>query len=156
MVMCRRIFGVLLLVGWVFIFFIAPHLQEDLPALRTHVQEMKAEYPALDKVKYQFAHGSFTVDLYVSDMEGAEDMKQDLQTFLSGEAFQTEFLPLCEAEWEDSGSSGLMPGYPEIWITCYPQGEQEQQWASYAMYYTQPYRSDQILEVDGYQTWYDE
>ena len=152
----RQVIGVLVLIGWVFFFFFAPEFQEELPALRDYVKEMKGEYPALEKVKYRYDRNSFEVDVHVSDMEEAEAIKQDLQTFLSSADFQKEFLVSAEEQRQEEGSSGLVPSYPDIWISCYPQGEKERQWASYAMYYTEPYRSDRTLDVDGYQTWYEE
>ncbi len=148
--------AVVLVVGWFLVFLFLPVWQEELPSLRDHVKEMKGEYPALDKVQYQYARNSFYVDLHVSDMEEAEAIQQDLQTFLSGEDFLTEFLSASESRNAESGSSDLMPSYPDIWISCYPTGEKERLWASYAMYYTEPYRSDRTLVVDGYQTWYDD
>lgn len=146
--------GMTLVVGWFLLFFILPEFREDLPALRDYVQVMKEEYPTLDKVKYRYARSSFEVDVFVSGMEESEDIKKDLQTFLSSEEFRAEFLLSPETRQEEGGSSGLVPCHPDIWISCYPRGEKESQWASYAMYYTQPYRSDRILEIDGYQTWY--
>ena len=147
--------GTVLIAGWFLVFLFLPEVREDLPALRDYVKELKGEYPALEKVKYRYAHGSFEVDVHVSDMEEGEEIKKDLQTFLSGADFQKEFLVSAEEQRQEDGSSGLMPGYPDIWLSCYPQGEKERQWASYAMYYTEPYRSDRTLDVDGYQTWYD-
>jgi hypothetical protein len=148
--------GTVLVVGWFLVFLFLPEFREDLPSLRDYVKELKGEYPALEKVKYRYAHGSFEVDVHVSDMEEAEVIKQDLQTFLSSADFQKEFLASVEDQRQEDGASGLMPSYPDICLSCYPQGEKERQWASYAMYYTEPYRSDQVLEVDGYQTWYTE
>ena len=147
--------GTVLIAGWFLVFLFLPEFREDLPSLRDHVKEMKGEYPALEKVKYRYAHGSFEVDVHVSDMEEGEAIKQDLQTFLSGADFQKEFLVSAEDQRQEEGSSGLVPSYPDIWLSCYPQGEKERQWASYAMYYTEPYRSARTLDVDGYQTWYD-
>jgi hypothetical protein len=152
----RQAIGVLVLIGWVFVFFLAPEFQEDLPALRDHFRQMQEEYPALSKVKDEFVQDALYLSLSVSSPEETEEIKEDLQEFLSGEDFLAEFLPWYEAEMENSGSSGLVPRYPDIYLVCTLRGGKEILWTSHARYYTQPYRSDQVLEVDGYQTWYTE
>lgn len=149
--------GAFLIAVCFLLLLVLPAMREDHPALLDHVRVMKEEYPALDKVEYRYAYGGFWVEIYVRAMEGTEEIKEDLQIFLSSEAFLSEFLPLSEERmgWGES-SFGYMPPYPDISIDCFLSGETESQWQSSARYYTQPYRSDRILEVDGYQTWYDE
>ena len=117
---------------------------------------MKGEYPALEKVQYRYAQGDFQVDLYVDNLDEAAVIKEELKSFLASEPFLSEFLPWAEEKvgWGES-TFGKMPPYPDISISCTQSGEEERSWASFAMYYAEPYRSDQDLEVDGYQTWDD-
>ena len=152
----RRVFGVLILIGWVFIFFLAPTLQEDLPALRDQVRMLENAYSSLDQVKYRSAHGEFQVDICVGNLDEGAVIKEELKTFLASEAFLSEFLPWAEEQmgWGES-TFGEVPPYPDISIYCTLKGETEPQWQTTAMYYTEPYRSDRVLEVDGYQTWED-
>lgn len=149
--------GAVLIVSWFLLIFILPEFREDLPALRNHVQTAEKSYSTLDKVKYHSpSYGGFWVELYVSDMSESEEIKDDFQAFLSSDIFLSEFLATPEIEKSEEASSGLMPYRPDIYLTCTLSSETEEQWRSTAMYYTQPYRSDEIMEVDGYQTWYDE
>lgn len=101
----------------------------------------------LQKVKYHSpSYGGFWVELYVSDMSESDNLKMDFQSFLSSDVFLAEYLSTSAIKALEDDTSGLIPPIPNIYLTCTLSGEQGDQWRSTAMYYTQPYRSDEIME----------
>lgn len=129
----------------------------ELPAWKAFRKEMLAK-DGVVRLEARQGPSSLYVDCYYKDV--SEDdlayLKTDLKTFLSGVKFLAEYVAYARKEAEkDTASYGLMEHMPKILIELYPAGTDRRVWASEAKYYTEPYRSDRLMEIDYYQTWDD-
>ena len=120
--------------------------------------DMLTKYNSISKLKAEHGPASLYVNCYYGDIsdDDMDALKSDLKSFLSSEKFLAEYVPYANEKADKNRSnSGLMKFMPNIVIYLYPNGSTKWAWASDAMYYTQPYRSDRVMEIDNYQTWSD-
>ena len=122
--------------------------------------DMLKKYSSISKLKAEQGPASLYIDCYYGDIsdDDMDALKSDLKSFLSGDEFLAEYVAYANEKAEKNTSNfGLMKFMPDIVISLYPNGVTETAWAwaSEARYYTQPYRSDRMMEVDNYQTWDD-
>ena len=83
-----------------------------------------------------------------------EEILGDFHTFLSGDAFLSEYVPYG-LENVDAAEVYVDPPMPDINIEIMRYGSDTREYLSQAMYYTENYRSDQKMTVDNYQSWSD-
>lgn len=127
-------------------------------AWNTFQKEMLEKYSGIRQLKAEQGPPSLFIRCYCGDIsDGDMDaLKSDLKSFLSSEEFLTEYVAYAHEKAEkNTSSSGLMEDMPTITISIYPNGSTSSVWDSEARYYTAPYRSDRMMEIDNYQTWDD-
>lgn len=129
----------------------------DLSSWDTFQKAMLEKYSSIRQLKAEQGPTTFYIRCYCKDQSDDMDaLKTDLKTFLSGEEFLAEYTAYAHKKAEENTSSaGLMEEMPDILISLYPNGSTSSAWDSEARYYTEPYRSDRIMEIDNYQTWDD-
>lgn len=124
----------------------------------TFQRDMLRKYNNISKLKAEQGPSALLISCYYGDISDDEmdALKTDLKSFLSSEEFLSEYVAYGHEKAEkNTSSSGLMEYLPDIQINLYPTGSERATWASEAMYYTQSYRSDRVMEIDNYQTWDD-
>ena len=124
----------------------------------TFQKDMLKKYSNISKLKAEQGPASLFINCYYGDIsdDDMDALKSDLKSFLSSEEFLAEYVPYANEKAEKNTSNfGLMKFMPDIVIYLYPKGSTKWSWASDARYYTVPYRSDRMMEVDNYQTWND-
>ena len=129
-----------------------------LPAWEAFREEM-LDRDGVTRLSAEQGPAALFVKCYYKDIseDNPEYLKTDIKASLSGEKFLDEYVAYVRKEAEkNTASYGLMEYMPEIQIGLYPAGTDQRVWTSEARYYTEPYRSDRQMEIDNYQTWYDE
>lgn len=124
----------------------------------TFQKDMLEKYSDIRQLKAELGPPSLFISCYCGDISDndMDTLKADLKSFLSSEEFLTEYVAYGHEKAEKNTSSfGLMEDMPTITISIYPNGSTSSAWDSEARYYTKPYRSDRIMEIDNYQTWDD-
>ena len=121
-------------------------------------KDMLEKYSGIRQLKAEQGPSALRISCYYGDIsdDDMDTLKTDLKSFLSSEEFLAEYVAYGHEKAEkNTSSTGLMEYLPSIQIDLYPNGSDKATWASEAMYYTQSYRSDRMMEIDNYQTWSD-
>lgn len=121
-------------------------------------KDMLEKYSDIRQLKAEQGPSALRISCYYGNIsdDDMDALKTDLKRFLSSEEFLAEYVAYGHEKAEkNTSSSGLMEYLPDICISLYPNGSTKTTWDSEARYYTVPYRSDRMMEVDNYQTWSD-
>lgn len=128
-----------------------------LPVWKTFQQEMLDKYSCIDKLEANENWHQLVVWCYCENIsqDDKEYLKAELKSFLSSEEFLAEYISFVRETYVSSDNHGVQEYLPDITIHLAVNGSTKAEWMSEAMYYTISYRSDQVMEIDNYQTWYD-